>query len=111
MAQFALNFAFFGAPVGLFCYVHRQMGVAQWSDLGMFLQTVMLLLHDRGVGSCTQEAWSIYHQETAEILDPPAEHVLFCGMAIGYEDTDAPVNALHTERVPLAEIATFLGWD
>jgi len=38
------NFAFFGAPVALFCSVDRRMGPPQWSDLGMLLQTVMPLL-------------------------------------------------------------------
>ena len=41
------NFQFFGAPAGLLCYVDRQMGPPQWSDLGMFLQTFMLLATDR----------------------------------------------------------------
>ena len=111
LQQFARNYAFFGAPVGMFCYVHRQMGAAQWSDLGMFLQTVMLLLTDKGLASCAQEAWSVYHREIAEILEPPADQMLFCGMAIGYEDPEAPVNALRTERTPLHEIAQFHGWD
>jgi nitroreductase len=111
LEQFSRNFTFFGAPVGLFCYVHRQMGAAQWADLGMFLQTVMLLLADRGVASCAQEAWSLYHTEVAEVLDPPADLMLFCGMAIGYEDTGHPVNTLRTERAPLGEVASFAGWD
>ena len=33
----ARNFDFFGAPSGFFCFVDRQMGPPQWSDLGMFL--------------------------------------------------------------------------
>lgn len=111
LEQLTRNYEFFGAPVGLFLYVHRQMGSAQWSDLGMFLQTVMLLLHDRGVGTCAQVAWASYHREIAEILEPPIEHLLFCGMSIGYEDPDVAVNKMHTERAPLADVASFLGWD
>lgn len=108
--QLARNLAFFDAPVGLFCYVHRQMGPAQWADLGMFLQTLMLLLHDRGVGSCAQVAWANYHQEIAELIEPPSEHMLYCGMSIGYEDPDAVVNTMYTPRAPVAEVASFLGW-
>lgn len=111
MRQFARNYTFFDAPVGMFCFVHRQMGAAQWTDLGMFLQTVMLLLRDRGLGSCAQEAWSIYHQEVAEIIQPPSDLMLFCGVAIGYEDIQHPVNGLRTERAPPSEFAEFLGWD
>lgn len=35
--------------------------------------------------------------------------MLFCGMAIGYSDTDAPVNRLETRRLPLDEFASFKG--
>ncbi|MFE3188526.1 nitroreductase [Nocardia sp. NPDC059240] len=108
--QFGMNFELFGAPVGLFCYVHRQMGSAQWSDLGMYLQTVMLLLHAEGLASCPQESWSLHYSAVDEVVARPEELMLFCGMAIGYEDTAHPVNTLRTERTPLSEVAMFLGW-
>lgn len=108
---FSRNYRFFDAPVGLFCYVDRRMGAAQWSDLGMYLQTVMLLLQEEGLASCPQEAWSLYHRTVAEVVGPSEEMMLFCGMAIGYEDPEEPANALRTERAPLAEIADFVGWD
>jgi nitroreductase len=106
-AQFARNWDFFGAPVGLFCFVDRRMGSAQWSDLGMYLQTLMLLLQEHGLSSCAQEAWSSYSQTVSEFVAAPAEHMLFCGMAIGYEDTNAAINTLRSERAALEEFATF----
>lgn len=107
LRQFANNFQFFGAPAALFCYVDRRMGKPQWSDLGMFLQTVMLLLRERGLDSCPQECWSVYPQTVAKFLRPPDELILFCGMAIGYADPDAPVNQLRSHRLPLADFAEF----
>ncbi|MEU9954946.1 nitroreductase [Streptomyces sp. NPDC050982] len=74
-----------GAPVVLFCYVDRDLGPAQWSDVGMFLQTVMLLLRAEGLHSCTQMAWAKCHRAVAEVLSPPDEFILFCGMSIGFE--------------------------
>ncbi|MDB5988322.1 MAG: nitroreductase family protein [Nevskia sp.] len=103
------NFDFFGAPVGLLCYVDRQMGIPQWSDLGMYLQTVMLLLREHGLDSCAQESWSIYHDTVREVLAPPERWTLFCGMAIGYADHAVPLDRLQTERMPLAEFATLRG--
>jgi nitroreductase len=111
LTQFARNFEFFGAPVGLFCYIDRQMGSPQWSDLGMYLQSLMLLLHGEGLATCPQEAWSSYHRLVGEILEPPAELMLFCGMAIGYPEPEHKVNNWRSERAPLAEIADFRGWD
>ena len=55
---FANNFRFFGAPAAIFCFVDRIMGPPQWSDLGMFLQSFMLLAQEAGLGTCAQECWS-----------------------------------------------------
>ncbi|RYF71302.1 MAG: nitroreductase, partial [Comamonadaceae bacterium] len=55
---FANNFAFFGAPMALFCALDRRMGPPQWADCGMYLQTVMLLLREEGLDSCPQECWA-----------------------------------------------------
>lgn len=108
LRQFARNYLFFDAPVGLFVYVDRQMNAPQWADLGMFLQTLMLLLTEAGVDSCPQLAWSTYHDTVAEVTLPPAELVLFSGLAIGYADPRAPENNLRTERAPLDEWCTVL---
>ena len=109
LRQFARNFDFFGAPAALFCYVDRRMGRPQWSDLGMYLQTLMLLLRERGLDSCAQECWSIYPRTIAEFIQPPEEWMLFCGMAIGYADADAAVNKLESRRLPLDQFASFRG--
>jgi nitroreductase len=106
---FARNFGFFGAPLALFCYVDKGMGPPQWSDLGMFLQTLMLLLRGEGLDSCPQECWAMYPQTLAGFLSPAEGQMLFCGMSIGYSDPEQPVNRLVSDRAPLDEIATFQG--
>lgn len=105
---FARNFDFFGAPVGLFVHVERDHGPPQWSDCGMMLQTLMLLLVEAGLDSCAQEAWSMFHRTVDSVLGTPPSRMLFTGMAIGHRDPDAPVNAFPVERAPLGEVATFL---
>lgn len=107
---FARTYRLFGAPVGLFCYVDRRMGSAQWSVLGMFLQSAILLFAEEGLATCAQEAWSAYHGTVDSVLCPDEGLMLFCGLAVGYEDPDEPANALRTERAPLGEIVEFRGW-
>lgn len=92
------NFRFFGAPAGFFCFVDKQMGKPQWSDLGMFLQSFMLLAKEAGLDTCPQEAWAMRAQAVQEFVGAPENETLFCGMAIGYQDSDAKVNQLRTER-------------
>ncbi len=106
---FANNYDFFGAPLALFCSVDRTMGSPQWSDLGMFLQTVMLLLRAEGLDSCPQECWALYPATVGSMLQLPPERMLFCGMAIGQRDPAHPVNALVSERAPAGEWLRFHG--
>jgi len=107
---FQHNYSFFGAPAAIFAYLDKRMGPPQWSDMGMYLQNVMLLLREKGLDSCPQECWSIYNGMVREFVNPPAELMLFCGMGIGYRDDSAPVNSLVTERAPLDEFASFSGF-
>jgi len=108
LTQFAKNLDFFGAPAAIFCFIDRIMGPPQWSDLGMFLQTFMLLAQDSGLDTCPQEAWAVYEQAVSEFVGAPAEQRIFCGVAIGHADPDAPINALTTAREPLDVFARFV---
>lgn len=100
---FARNFQFFDAPAALFVTVERGMGPPQWSDLGQYLASFMLLAVEAGLATCAQECWAMYPKTVEGFLGTPPERMLFCGMAIGYEDLDAPANALRSERAPAAE--------
>ena len=106
--QMLENFKFFGAPSAFFCFVDRQMGRPQWSDLGMFLQNFMLLAKEVGLDTCPQEAWAIKQESVTAFVKAPDELMLFCGMAIGYRDDEAKINRLRTERRPFEDWATFL---
>ena len=106
---FARNYQCFGAPLALFCSVDRRMGPPQWSDLGMLLQTVMLLLRAEGLDSCAQECWAMYPETVGQAIALPPGRMLFTGMSIGTADTAHPVNTLVSERAPLEETVRFHG--
>lgn len=107
-AQFAKNLDFFGAPAAFFCFFDRQMGPPQWSDLGMFLQTFMLLAQEAGLDTCAQEAWAVHEEAVSEFVGAPEEQGIFCGMAIGHADTDHPINSVQSAREPLDVFARFV---
>ena len=108
MDQVMRNFKFFDAPAAIFCFVDKQMGPPQWSDLGMFLQTFMLLALEKGLDTCAQEAWSIKNTSVSEFVGVNDDEILFCGVALGYRDKDAKINTLQSKRRPLDEWAKFL---
>jgi nitroreductase len=111
LLQLARNYDFFGAPVGLFFYLDRSMGPPQWSDVGMYMQTVMLLAREQGLHTCAQEIWSRVPATVAKFLDVPPKLLLFSGMALGYADATHPVNTLRTDRASLDEFSIFKGFD
>ena len=99
------NWECFGASTALMCYLDARMGQPQWMDLGMFLQSVMLLLRAEGLDSCPQIAWAEYHRTVADVLAPPSSHVLACGVSVGYADPQAPSPAM--PRMKLTDAVTF----
>jgi nitroreductase len=109
-AWLASNFTFFNAPVGMFFALDKTMQEGQWSDMGMLIQTMMLLARERGLHTCPQEAWAIWAPTVKAHLDIPDHMTLFCGLALGYADPDAPVNTLESPRAPTDEMVQYLGF-
>ena len=105
--QYARNFEFFGAPVGLFFSIDRDLGVAQHSDLGGLIQTVMLLARGYGLHCCAQQAWAFWHTTVPAFLGLPPHMMLYSGMALGHADETAPVNSWRSPRAPASHIQWF----
>jgi nitroreductase len=104
----ARNWEFFGAPVGLIFTIHRHMEPGQWADVGMFLQSLMLLARDHGLHTCAQEAWALWPKTLRECLPIAADEMVVCGMALGYADETAPINGFASERAGFEEFAMIL---
>lgn len=109
--QYARNYAFFGAPVGLFFTLERRLdGQAAWLDLGMYLHGVMLAALGHGLATCAQQAFARYHRIVRQHLGIPDEEIVVCGMSIGWADDDEPANRLVTTREPLSCFARLRGF-
>jgi nitroreductase len=105
------NIVSFGAPVLLLNYIRRSFGPPQWSDVGMWLQTIMLLLREEGLDSCPQEWMSLYAKVLkAEIGVSDEDYILFTGLAIGHRAEDDAVNTWERDRAPLDEQIKWLGF-
>lgn len=110
LMQFAKNFDFYGAPVGMILSIDRTMEQGQWSDVGMFLQSILLLAHERGLSACPQAAWAAMHKTVRAHLALPEQYIVFCGISLGYADPSQPINGLVTERASFEEIAEMRGF-
>jgi len=94
------NYHFFGAPVGLFFFINRDLNKGSWLDMGMFIQNVMLAAIGHGLATCPQASLAEYPQIVRDILGKDEQYLLICGMALGYADLSQPVNQYRLDREP-----------
>ena len=111
LKQLATNGQMFGAPVGIFIAVEERMGYAQWVDLGIYLQAFMLLAVESGLATCAQGFWRLYNDMLIQQLALPAGYQIAFGIALGYEDTDAPINQWRASRADSGEWLSVQGLD
>jgi len=98
MNQWAANYRAFDAPVMLLFFMDSGMQSGSFMDSGMFIQSVMLGALDLGLSTCPQAAIADYQHIVKTELDFNHDKILLCGMALGFEDTEALVNSYRTPR-------------
>ena len=104
------NGQFFGAPVGVLVFVDRRMGLAQWVDLGLYLQAFMLRATEEGLATCAQGFWRRYDVVVQKHADVPQGYMVAYGIALGYEDKTAPINTLRATRADFAQWGQLKGF-
>ncbi|NNE57619.1 MAG: nitroreductase [Hellea sp.] len=103
----ANNARFFGAPVGIIVTGNIKLGMAQHMDIGIYLQTIMMLAREAGLHTAPQGWWRRHPQSIIKFLNVPDDEHVLVGMALGYGDPDAPVNNLWADRAELEELVHF----
>ena len=111
LEQLAKNGQMFGAPVGIFVAVEERMGYAQWVDLGIYLQSFMLLAVEKGLATCAQGFWRMYNDMLIEQLSMPEGYQIAFGIALGYEDKSSAINQWRSSRAASHEWLTLQGLD
>lgn len=103
LEQMAHNRRFFSAPVGIFVHMDKRSLPPQWLDLGIYLQSVMLLAVENGLATCAQGFWRRFQTPVKTFLQLPDNHMVVFGIALGYEDKSAPINQWRSSRAPQNE--------
>jgi nitroreductase len=106
-AAYLRNHAFFGAPHAVFIFMQRPFDTREATDIGMYAQTLMLLLTARGVASCAQGALGLYPPIVRRHLGVPDDQRLLFGISFGYEDPAVKANEARVGRAPLGEAVHF----
>ena len=100
------NWQFFGAPHAAFLSMPETMHRANALDLGIFLQTFMLLLVERGIASCPQGALAAYPGPVRRIAQVPEGNAILCGVSFGYAEEGARINDVRMDREPVEVISS-----
>lgn len=110
-AQFARNYTFFGAPVGVVVTIDRDMGKGCFMDLGMAMMAFLLAVEAEGLAATGIGALANYGPTVHRMLKLPDDQMVVCGIAVGHADPDHPANSVRTERASLDEFTSFRGFD
>lgn len=102
------NWAFFDAPHVAFFTMDKYLGIMGAVDVGIYAQTLTLLLKERGIDSCMQGALGQFPDVVRSFLELPEERGILFGMSFGYADEDAPANKTRTDRADIADAVCFL---
>lgn len=103
------NFQFFDAPHVAYICMAKSFGIGVALDVGMYVQTLMLAMQSRGIGSCAQASLRAFPELVAEHLDIPDDEQILCGLSFGYEDPEVPANQTRQPRDPLTTNVFFRG--
>lgn len=101
------NYEFFGAPHVAFFSMPRTFGFPQAVDMGIFLQAVMLVMYEKGLGCIAQGSLADYPGPVREIAVVPEDNEIMFGVSFGYEATDAHINTVRMTRASLDDVASF----
>lgn len=102
-AQWAKNYSFFGAPVEIFVFIHKNLHIFAASDAGLMMQNLILSAHAKGLGTCAQGAVGIWEDVVRKEFEISKDYRLLCGIALGYPSESA-VNDFAANRIDISEI-------
>jgi len=101
------NWQFFGAPHAAFFSMPKNMSEINAIDMGIYLQSIMLLLTQYGLASCPQGALAMFTDSVWDMANIPEENAIMFGLSFGYEDTDHRINKFEVGRTELANSVEF----
>ena len=101
------NWQFFGAPHAAFISMPKSMKEVNAIDIGIYLQSLMLLFVEYGLASCPQGALAFFPDPVHEVCEIPEDNALLCGISFGYADEDAQINKVTMPRADLGDSVSF----
>ena len=77
-------------------------------DIGFVSQNILLAAQEFGLGTCVMRAIVDYPHLIRKLVKIPDTKRIILGIAIGYANSEHPVNSLRTEREDISKMVTFV---
>jgi nitroreductase len=103
------NWQFFGAPHAAFFSMPKTMKEINAVDMGIYLQTIMLLMTENGLASCPQGALAMYASSIHKLANIPEENAIMFGLSFGYAAEGESINQFDVGREELSKSVEFHG--
>ena len=105
--QWKQNYVSFNSPSAIFIFKNNDVGLSSYMDCGMLIQSVMLAATGLGLATCSQASLGQYPDIVKGAVGFD-DYTLICGIAIGYEDMQAPINNYRTAREAVSDFVKFI---
>jgi nitroreductase len=98
---------FYGAPVAILLCLDDSFPQARMVDIGIALGYLVLTAHEFGLATCPIGLITAYEDEIKDLLNIPENKNVVIGVALGYPDSDIPINRFKSPRDNLEK---FVRW-
>ncbi|HBT34284.1 MAG TPA: nitroreductase, partial [Pusillimonas sp.] len=109
--QMLENYRFFGAPHLALITTPKKLGVYGAVDCGIYVANFMALAHSHGLATIAQAAVASHPHFVREYFNLPADRLLVCGIAFGYEDANQKINRYRTTRDEIERVVRWEGFN
>lgn len=106
------GFRYFDAPAAIILSTDRCLSESgPLLDIGALIQTICLTALHFGLGTCIEDQGTMYPEVLRKYARIPESKRIIMAIAIGHPDWDFPANKVESEREPIKNVTTWLGFD
>jgi nitroreductase len=107
-----LGFRYFNAPAAIVISMDRSLHYPRpIFDIGSITQNICLAALHFGLGTCIANQGISYPEVLHEFAGIPESKRIVISIAIGYPNWDFPANKVVSEREPMENITTWVGFE
>lgn len=102
---------FYGAPVIIIVALDKAHLPSKLVDIGCAVENLVLAAHEKGLGTCIIALILMFESLIREYLTIADDMQVVLAIALGYPDTDLPVNTFRAPKESLGTVTSWVGFE